>query len=99
MADWVEYLFSLCVGSIVGWCYFRGLWWTVLRIRSSFNPVTVYLVSLAVRTSVLLGCLYLLLQLGVVQMLVGLVGYFLTRVAVVRYLGLPDNCLSQDKAV
>ena len=33
------------------------------------------------------------------QIQVGLVGYFLTRVAVVRYLGLPDNCLSQDKAV
>ncbi len=98
MSELLEFVFAFCIGAIIGLFYFRGLWWTVSKCRTAGNPFAVYLLSLIVRTAVLLGCLFLLMQLGVVQMLIGLVGFYVVRVVVVRHFGFADDRGLREKA-
>ena len=87
MVEWIELTVSFFSGALLGLLYFRGLWWTVARFRKSANPLVIYLLSLIIRTGLLIACLFLLLQLGPVQMLTGLVGFFIVRIVMVRHYG------------
>ena len=91
MIDWIVMTGALMGGVCLGLFYFGGLWWTVSRIRSVDNPIVMYSLSLFVRGSIVLGSLFCILQVGVVPMLLALIGMVVTRVVLVRRLGLVGN--------
>jgi F1F0 ATPase subunit 2 len=87
MINWVEFLGSVVGGIGLGLFYFGGLWWTVNRIQTAGSPVAIYLTSLVLRGSVVLICLFLILQAGVLPMLAAMVGFVMVRLVLVRRLG------------
>jgi len=88
MNDWITWLMPLLSGVLLGVCYFAGLWWTVGRLSRTKHPLACYLLSFGIRIAVLLVAFFLLLNVGVLELLTALVGFVATRFALVRSLGL-----------
>ena len=59
MTDAMGILPSLVTGLVLGAVFFGGLWLTVRRGVSSKNPAPVFLISLLVRSGLVLGGFYL----------------------------------------
>jgi F1F0 ATPase subunit 2 len=109
MNDWnqyplIEFGLSLGAGGLLGILYFGGLWWTVTKfqsakVQSTNGAVGLYLASVVIRTSVLLLCLFLLMQLGMVPLCLAIAGFFLARTVMIRHfrssqqLGLPQKTI------
>jgi len=87
MGFWFEIAISVIGGTALGLLYFGGLWWTVNRIRNVDHAVGFYLASLIIRAAVLLLSLFWLLQLGIVNLFVAVIGFFAVRLVLIRRLG------------
>jgi len=88
MNVWIEMIAPLLGGVLLGIFYFVGLWWTVKRLSRTEHPVTLYLLSFGLRVAVLLLAFFLLLNFGVLELMVALAGFIVTRFVLVRCLGL-----------
>ncbi len=80
-------LISLASGAALGIFYFGGLWLTVRRLPSSQQPALLTLGSFLARSFACLLGFYLIAGLGLEGLVIGLVGFTLTKVALVRRLG------------
>jgi|SRR6056297_754685 len=79
---------SFIAGTASGAIYFGGLWWTVRRIPFSRHPIALYLGSVVFRLIPLVVVYYyFLVYLGWLSLLMLLVGFFATRVAMTVLLG------------
>lgn len=80
---------GLAAGALIGYLYFRGLWWTVRRMTETQNrdrtPYGLALFSFAVRSAMALAGFYLLLSLlGWEAMALALAGFIAVRIVAVR---------------
>lgn len=80
---------ALAAGVALGALYFAGLWWTVRRGAASATPARLFLGSFLLRTAVALGGLSLVGGGRWERLLVGLLGFVLGRVLVIRWSGAP----------
>lgn len=78
-------LFALFVGISLAAFYFTGLWWTVRQLGSSRNVAPVFLLSLLLRTAVVVLGFYGLLGDDWQALLLGLIGFMLVRFFATRY--------------
>lgn len=75
---------ALLAGAALGVAFFGGLWWTVRRGASSPTPARWFLVSLAVRTAIVLVGFYAVGASQPVRMGLCLLGFVLARAIVLR---------------
>ena len=71
-------------GAILGAVFFGGLWWTVHRGVSSGRPAPWFIISPLVRTSIVLGGMYLVTGGQWELVLSCLLGFSVARPAVMR---------------
>jgi len=95
MIDAVAIAISFLGGIVMSLFYFGGLWWTVSQFQNTRNTIGFYLASLLVRTLVLILCIIFLLQVGIVNLLVAMVGFMICRLILVRKLAFPTGTRTQ----
>ncbi len=66
-------------GAILGAIFFGGLWWTILRGMSSPRPALWFIVSVLVRTSMMLAGVYLIAGGQWQRLLASLLGFIVAR--------------------
>lgn len=81
-------ILSGTAGAVLGYFYFRGLWWTVERMPGHRNPYALALASFVIRTLLVMAGFYLLLEVRWEALAVGLLGFFAIRLVAVRKWGL-----------
>ena len=89
MPDPIVLLLAGGAGVPLGVLFFGGLWWTVRRGLASRRPALWFLVSFLLRTSVVLGGMYVVSGGRWEALLACLVGFILARVIVTRLAGSP----------
>jgi F1F0 ATPase subunit 2 len=88
---------SAVIGVALGTAYFYALWLTVTKIRTARRPALVMLTSATLRLAVLFAGLYLIVQGGHWERLLGAVaGIVLARVVLTR--ALPAHHLTTRSA-
>lgn len=76
---------ALTSGVFLGTIFFGGLWWTVRKAMSSSQPALWFLGSLVLRTGIVLGGFYLVMQRGNwLEGLLCLLGFIAARLIVLR---------------
>jgi len=88
---------GLLAGILLGYLYFRGLWWTVQRMVEHHKPYRLALFSFFIRTLVAVAGFYLLLQFRWEALAVALLGFFSVRLAAVRKWGLEPLQLNKSR--
>jgi F1F0 ATPase subunit 2 len=78
---------DLLLGGLLGAFFFGGLWWTVQRLEQFRYPVAVTLGSFIVRSAVVVGGFYLMLAHGWQGVGIGLLGFLVVRMVLVRIWG------------
>ncbi len=73
-------ILSLFAGILLGALFFGGLWWTVQKMSGSGSPHLLMAVSFIVRTVVVLGAFYLLVQTGWPNLLAAMLGFIVARI-------------------
>jgi F1F0 ATPase subunit 2 len=84
MTDALSFTSSLIAGLLLGVFFFGGLWWTVRKGIQSERAALWFFGSMLLRTSVVMLGFYLLLGDSWLRMLVGLFGFFISRLIVTR---------------
>lgn len=88
----MNYLLTLgigfSVGMLLGYLYFRGLWWTVQRMTEYRNPYVFALLSFFIRSAIVVAGFYMLLLVRWEAVAVGLAGFIAMRMIAVRRWGL-----------
>ncbi len=77
-------LSALLAGGLLGGIFFAGLWWTVRRAAQSSKPALWFLVSLILRTAVVLTGFYVVAAGQPARMGLCLLGFLLARTLVLR---------------
>lgn len=75
---------SIAAGVILGVFFFGGLWKTVNLIEDIKRPMLWMAGSFIIRSAVVMIGLYVLLQMHWLNMAVALIGFFMTRIILVR---------------
>ncbi len=76
----VVYLVSaLLAGILLGAFFFGGLWWTVQKMVATDRPYLLSVSSFVIRTAVVMGAFYLLLNADWTYMLAALAGFLVAR--------------------
>jgi F1F0 ATPase subunit 2 len=86
MSDLPALVLALLAGAMLGAFFFGGLWWTVQRGTASDRPALWFLVSLLLRTGVVLGGFYAVAQGHWSSLAASLLGFLIARVIVVKWL-------------
>jgi F1F0 ATPase subunit 2 len=76
------WLVPALAGALLALVYFAGLWWTVQRVVHARHPVALVAVSFVVRTALVVGALWLVMDGRVVRLLAALGGFLVVRAAV-----------------
>ena len=84
MTEGLGLMFSLVVGLILGTFFFGGLWWTVKRGFESPAAVWWFIGSGLLRFSTVIVGFYYLGQGSWQRMLIGLGGFFIAKLIIVR---------------
>ncbi|WP_041355656.1 ATP synthase subunit I [Nitrosococcus halophilus] len=79
-------ILALLGGMLLGGFYFGGLWLTVRRLPHVRHPALWMMLSLVLRSAVVLACFYFLLGSHWEQILAALAGMLLIRTFLVRRL-------------
>jgi F1F0 ATPase subunit 2 len=82
-------VFALVTGVFLGMMFFGGLWWTIQKGVSSRRPALWFFGSLLLRTSLALAGFYFLARDHWQRLLMGLLGFVLARLIVMRLTGPP----------
>lgn len=84
-------LLAVLAGAALGGLYFGGLWWTVSRLPERDHPYRLLALSFGLRTAVVLAGFWALVRLGGWgPPVLGLGGFLLARLLLVRRFGLED---------
>ena len=75
---------ALLVGSVLGAFFFAGLWWTVRKALASERVALWFLVSMLIRTSLVLLGFYFFLGDDWKKLVAGLLGFVSARLIVMR---------------
>ena len=84
MTETLALTLTLLCGIVLGAFFFGGLWWTVQRGVRSENPALLFLVSLLVRTVLVLAGFIFLSQGNWLKLVVCLIGFQLARTVIMR---------------
>ncbi len=84
MTDYLQMLFSLFAGLLLGVFFFAGLWWTVRRLATSKHVALLFLFSLLFRTGIVILGLYLIMADSWQRLVAGLLGFILVRIIATR---------------
>jgi len=82
--DIVAFGISFTAGLAIGGLYFLGLWWTVCRLPALKAPALWMCASFAVRSAMALAGFYVVMQGRWENLLMGLAGFTLMRLWLVR---------------
>ena len=74
-------------GTLLGFFYFGGLWFTVQRVPGSRRPKRLLFVSFIVRVATVMTGFWFILQQDPLLFVVTLLFFFLVRVVISRLLG------------
>jgi F1F0 ATPase subunit 2 len=77
--------FAFFVGILLGAFFFGGLWWTVRQSVASKHPALWFLVSLPLRTSMVVLGFYFILGDDWRKLLAGLLGFIVARLIALRF--------------
>jgi F1F0 ATPase subunit 2 len=86
MSDILALGMALLAGALLGAFFFGGLWWTVQRGVASDLPGLWFLVSLLLRTGIVLGGIYLVSQGHWSRAVTCLFGFLIARTIVMKRL-------------
>jgi F1F0 ATPase subunit 2 len=76
------WLVPALAGALLAVAYLAGLWWTVQRVVHARHPVALVAVSFVVRTALVVGGLWLIMDGSVMRLLPALGGFLAVRAAV-----------------
>jgi F1F0 ATPase subunit 2 len=91
MHDVFSLILSLVAGIMLGAIFFGGLWWTIRQGVSSTQPALWFLVSLLLRTSIVLAGFYFISSGHWQRLLLSLLGFIIARPIVTYLLRLPKE--------
>jgi F1F0 ATPase subunit 2 len=91
MSETWTLVLALIAGGALGAVFFGGLWWTVHRGLSSPRPALWFLVSLLVRTGLVVGGMLFVSGGRLDRLLLCLVGFGMARFAVTRLTRVPEG--------
>lgn len=89
MGEGVVLVLAAGAGISLGALFFGGLWWTVRRAVSSKRPAVWFLMSLLLRTGIVLAGFYLIGDGHWNRLLASLAGFVIARVILLRLTGPP----------
>jgi len=89
MNEMLMLVMAWVTGVLLGAFFFGGLWWTVRKGIFSIRPATLFLVSMLLRTSVVIAGFYVVSDGHWQRLLVCLVGFVIARFIVTRLAGPP----------
>ncbi len=89
MNEMLTMVTALVTGVLLGALFFGGLWWTIQKGVSSKRPALWFFGSLLLRTSLALAGFYFLARGHWQRLLMGLLGFVLARLIVMRLTGPP----------
>lgn len=84
MNEWLYLLLALLEGALLGVFFFTGLWWTVRQLESSKQVALLFLMSMLLRTSVVILGFYFILGDNWQHLLAGLLGFVIARILITR---------------
>jgi F1F0 ATPase subunit 2 len=79
-------LLAFAAGLVLGLFYFGGLWWTVNRVATAGQPGLLMLVSMLLRSAVVLAGFWLVMGGQIDRLIACMVGFFVMRTILVRRL-------------
>lgn len=88
---------ALLAGALLGVFFFAGLWWTVRQLESSKHVARLFLLSLLVRTSIVIVGFYFIIGKDWHHLLAGLLGFIIVRLIATRHIQLKEQMRSFDK--
>jgi F1F0 ATPase subunit 2 len=86
MTSWLDILFALLGGVLLGTFYFGGLWFTVRRLPDTRHPALLTMVSFLGRMFITLAGFYFIMGSRVENLLACLVGFLLARQLLIKVL-------------
>jgi F1F0 ATPase subunit 2 len=86
-SDWLFMILSIAAGFVLGWFYFWTLWLTLQRIPNAQQPGLLMFGSYLVRTFVLLGSFYFIMDGQWPRLLAMLIGFIIARMMMIRRKG------------
>jgi F1F0 ATPase subunit 2 len=101
MNEYLYLLFALLEGVVLGAFFFAGLWWTVRKMESSKHVALLFLISMMLRTIVVLLGFYFILGDNWQHLIAGLLGFIIARIIVTRLTRVVDqskNTMTVDSA-
>jgi F1F0 ATPase subunit 2 len=84
MTNALPLILSLFAGACVGALFFEGLWRTVSRAVVNARPVRLFVLSFAVRATLLLVVLWLVSRDNAFRLVACMVGFLLGRTVILR---------------
>ncbi len=76
---------SFVAGILLGVFYFGSLWWVVSQLSKTRRPERLLIASFVIRTSLAMAGFYFVMSGRPERLIACLVGFFLTRVLLVRF--------------
>ncbi len=101
MNEFLQLLFALIQGALLGLFFFAGLWWTVRKLGSSKQVALLFLGSMLLRTTVVIVGFYFILGDNWQHLLVGLLGFVIARITITRLTRTadqPKNSVMQSRS-
>ena len=84
MSDYLDLMFALLAGVLLGVFFFAGLWWTVRRLGTSRHVAILFLFSMLFRTSLVVLGFYWIMGESWQQLVAGLLGFIVVRLIATR---------------
>lgn len=84
MTEFLQLLFALLEGALLGVLFFAGLWWTVSKLESAKHVALLFLGSMVLRTGIVVLGFYFILGDNWTRLLVGVLGFVIARIIVTR---------------
>ena len=94
----VELVLALLAGTLLGIFFFAGLWWTVNQLQSSHHVALLFIISLLVRSTIVITGFYFIIGKDWHNLLAGLFGFMLVRLITTRYIQLKQQTYSLNNA-
>jgi F1F0 ATPase subunit 2 len=84
MIEYLHLLLAFLEGALLGVFFFSGLWLTVRKLESSKQVALLFLVSMLLRTSIVMLGFYFILGDNWQHLVAGLIGFVIVRIIVTR---------------
>jgi F1F0 ATPase subunit 2 len=89
--EFLQLLFALLEGALLGVFFFAGLWWTVHKLASSKYVALLFLGSMLLRTGIVVLGFYFILGDNWQRLIAGLLGFVIVRLIVTRLNRITDQ--------